>query len=169
MGGNAFGTDPEILADVVKVTRKSTTLPLIPKLAPNVPNIPHFARVCEEQGSDAISLINSVPAMAIDIETRRPILANTFGGLTGPAIHPIAVKQVYEASQAVTIPIIGMGGIESAGDAVEFLIAGASAVAVGTASFYNPRAFLEVLSGIKDYMLRHGFKSVSDLTGSIER
>ncbi len=166
-GGNAFGTNPEMLAKVVSIARANTDLPIIPKLAPNIPDVGLFARICEEQGADAVSLINSVPAMAIDIETRKPVLANTFGGLTGPAIHPIAVKQVYEASQAISIPVIGMGGIQCADDAVEFMIAGATAVAVGTATFYNPNTFFEVLAGIESYMTKHGFTSVKDLTGSL--
>lgn len=163
-----FGTHPEMVKQVVAHVRERTDKPLIPKLAPNVADIPLFARLCEEAGADAISLINSVPAMAIDIETRRPILANRTGGLTGPAIHPIAVKQVWEAATAVSVPVIGMGGITSASEAIEFIIAGATAVAVGTANFSDPTVSLEVIRGISEYLERHGMKSVSELTGSIQ-
>jgi dihydroorotate dehydrogenase (NAD+) catalytic subunit len=167
-GGIAFGADPATAAEAMRCVRQRTSKPVIPKLPPNVPNIAAFARAAEESGCDAVSLINTIPAMAIDIETRRPILANRVGGLSGPAIHPVAVKLVWEAAQAVRIPVIGMGGIETAGDAIEFLIAGASAVAVGTANFSDPATPLRVVDGIADYLRRHGMASVRELIGSIQ-
>ncbi len=167
-GSAMFGTDPEMIREVVQVVRANTTLPIIPKLAPNIADVAHFARTCEAAGADAISLINSVPAMAIDIETRRPLIANVTGGLTGPAIHPIAVKQVWEAAAAVDIPVIGMGGICTAADALEFMIAGATAVAVGTANFTNPNTAIEVIGGISDYLARHGHQQASAIVGSVQ-
>ena len=166
-GGIAFGTDLAMASDLIGRVRKRTSLPLIPKLAPNVPQVGLFARAAEEAGADAISLINTLPAMVIDIETRRPVLANRVGGLSGPAIHPVAVKQVWEAAQAVSIPVIGMGGIETAKDAIEFMIAGASAVAVGTATFTDPTTVVRVIDGIADYLVRHDMATVSELVGSI--
>jgi dihydroorotate dehydrogenase (NAD+) catalytic subunit len=166
-GGAQFGTDVGLLSQVVTVCRQATRLPLITKMSPNVPSIVPYARAAEDAGSDALSITNSVPAMAIDIETRRPKLANVTGGLTGPCIKPIAVKLVWEAAQAVHIPIIGMGGIQTAGDAVEFMLAGASAVAVGTANFYEPQTALQVIAGISEYMGRHGIQDVRELVGSV--
>ncbi len=167
-GGIAFGTNPTMTADVVAHVRKNTTLPLIVKLSPNVPNIAEFAKIAEAEGSDALSLINTLPAMVIDVETRKPVLSNVIGGLSGSAIHPVAVKLVWEAAKAVKIPVIGMGGIMRAEDAIEFMIAGAAAVAVGTANFIDPVASLNVIDGIAAYMKRHGMSSVSELTGSLE-
>jgi len=167
-GSTMFGTQPEMVEQVVRHVREHTRKMIIPKLAPNVADVPRFAQICEGAGADAISLINSVPAMAIDIETRRPVLANTIGGLTGPAIHPIAVKQVWEAAGAVSIPVIGMGGIVSAKEAIEFMIAGATAVAVGTANFSDPTVSLDVIDGIAEYLSRHGMRSVNELVGSID-
>ncbi|MBL7076830.1 MAG: dihydroorotate dehydrogenase [Kiritimatiellae bacterium] len=166
-GGIAFGTDLKMAADLIGRVRKRTSLPLIPKLAPNVPQVGLFAKAAEEAGADALSLINTLPAMVIDIETRRPVLANRVGGLSGPAIHPVAVKQVWEAAQAVSIPVIGMGGIETAEDALEFIIAGAAAVAVGTANFTDPGTVVRVIDGIAAYLQRHDLASVSELVGSI--
>lgn len=166
-GGSAFGTNLETTGRVVAEVRKRTRLPIIPKLAPNVSDIGAFARACADHGADAISLINSFPAMAIDIETRRPVLANVTGGLSGPAIHPIAVKLVYEAAKAVKVPLIAIGGIASARDAIEFLIAGASAVAVGTANFTEPLTALDVITGLREYLERHGLRDVSGLVGSV--
>ncbi|MBT3296083.1 MAG: dihydroorotate dehydrogenase [Verrucomicrobia bacterium] len=166
-GGIAFGTDLTMASDLIGRVRKRTSLPLIPKLAPNVPQVGLFARAAEEAGADAISLINTLPAMVIDIETRRPVLANRVGGLSGPAIHPVAVKQVWEAAQAVSIPVIGMGGIETAADAIEFMIAGASAVAVGTANFTDPTTVVRVIDGMADYLVRHDMATVGELVGSI--
>lgn len=166
-GGAQFGTDCQLLAQVVTACRKATTLPLITKMSPNVVNIAPYARAAEEAGSDALAVTNSFPAMAIDIETRRPKLANVTGGLTGPCIKPIAVKLVWEAAQAVKIPIIGMGGIQNAADALEFLMAGASAVAVGTANFYEPQTALQVIAGIRAFMERQGVADVRDLVGTV--
>jgi len=167
-GGAQFGTDMKLLAQVVAACRRVTRLPLITKMSPNVVRILPFAKVAEDAGSDALSIMNSYPAMAIDIETRKPKLANVTGGLTGPCIKPIAIKLVWEAAQAVKIPIIGMGGIQGAADAVEFLVAGATAVAVGTANFYEPRTPLRVVDGIRDFMQRHKIKDVREITGSVQ-
>ncbi|NQU39127.1 MAG: dihydroorotate dehydrogenase [Lentisphaerae bacterium] len=166
-GGIAFGTDLTMASDLIRRVRKRTRLPLIPKLAPNVPHVGRFAKAAQEAGADAISLINTLPAMVIDIETRRPVLANKVGGLSGPAVHPVAVKQVWEAAQAVSIPIIGMGGIETAEDALEFVIAGATAVAVGTANFTDPTTVTRVIDGMVTYLKRHGLSSITELVGSI--
>jgi dihydroorotate dehydrogenase (NAD+) catalytic subunit len=152
----------------VAACRKVVTLPLITKMSPNVVSIAPFAKAAEDAGSDALAITNSFPAMAIDIETRKPKLANVTGGLTGPCIKPIAVKLVWEASQAVKIPIIGMGGIQNADDAIEFLMAGATAVAVGTANFYEPQTVLQVISGIREFMERKKISDVRELTGSVQ-
>lgn len=166
-GGIAFGTDPKMAAKVISAVRKKTKLPVIPKLSPNVPNIALFARIAEDCGADAISLINTLPAMVIDIETRRPVLANVVGGLSGPAIHPVAVKLVWEAAKAVKIPVIGMGGVTDAKRAIELMIAGASAVAIGTASFTDPTTAIRVISGIEEYLKKHRLTNVKGLVGSI--
>jgi dihydroorotate dehydrogenase (NAD+) catalytic subunit len=167
-GGHAFGTDPRTVASLVAAVRRATRLPLMPKLAPNVPDIKVFVRAAQEAGADALALINTLPAMVIDIETRRPVLANTVGGLSGPAIHPVAVKLVWEAAQAARVPLLAMGGITGPEQAVEFLVAGAAAVAVGTANFIDPTTPLRVIDGIEAYLRRHGMRSVRELTGSIE-
>jgi dihydroorotate dehydrogenase (NAD+) catalytic subunit len=167
-GSALFGTDLDMFQQVVSCTRKATRLPLIPKLAPNVSDIAAFARAAESCGADAISLINSFPAMAIDINTRKPKLANVTGGLSGPAVRPIAVRLVWQASQAVDIPVIGIGGIACADDAIEFIIAGASAVAVGTANFTHPPTALEVAEGIEAYLRRHGLDRVDELVGTVD-
>jgi dihydroorotate dehydrogenase (NAD+) catalytic subunit len=166
-GGAQFGTDCKLLAEVVAACRRVTSLPLITKMSPNVVSIVPYAQAAEDAGSDALSIMNSYPAMAIDIETRRPKLANVTGGLTGPCIKPIAIKLVWEAAQAVKIPIIGMGGIQCAADAIEFLMAGASAVAVGTANFYEPQTALQVIAGLREFMERKGLPDVRQLTGSV--
>lgn len=168
-GGIAFGTDTEMMCKVVSAVRKATGLPLITKLSPNVTKIADFAKAAEDAGSDMISLINTIPAMAIDIETFRPKIANVTGGFSGPAIKPIAVRMVYEAAHAVRIPVIGMGGITTGEDAVEFFLAGAKAVAVGTAIFADPMAPVKVIKGINDYLDRKGFKSVNDIIGLFGR
>lgn len=165
-GGAQFGTDVRALACVVAACRKSTRLPLITKLSPNVVNIAPYAAAAEEAGTDAVSIMNSYPAMAIDIHRRRPKLGNVTGGLTGPCIKPIALKLVWDAAGAVKIPIIGMGGIQTATDAIEFLMAGAAAVAIGTANFYEPQTALHVLSGIRQFMHEHGIKDVRELIGA---
>lgn len=167
-GGAQFGTDCQLLAEVVRACRKATKLPLITKLSPNVTSIAPYAQAAEAEGSDALAITNSYPAMAIDIETRRPKLANVTGGLTGPCIKPIAIKLVWEAAKAVKIPIVGMGGIQSAGDAVEFLMAGATAVAVGTANFYEPQTVPQVIAGLREFMQRHGMADVRELVGSVQ-
>ena len=166
-GGHAFGTEPRTVASLVAAVRRATRLPLMPKLAPNVPDIKVFARAAQEAGADALALINTLPAMVIDIETRRPVLANKVGGLSGPAIHPVAVKLVWEAAQVARVPILAMGGIMGPEQAIEFLIAGATAVAVGTANFVDPSTPLRVLSGLEAYLRRHGLRSVKELSGSL--
>ena len=167
-GGAQFGTDLKLLSQVVGACRKATKLPLITKMSPNVVNIAPYAKAAEAAGSDALSIMNSFPAMAIDIETRRPSLVNVTGGLTGPCIKPIAVKLVWEAAKAVKIPIIGMGGIQSAADAIEFLMAGATAVAVGTANFYAPQTALQVIAGLRQFMQQKGIGDVRELIGSVQ-
>lgn len=166
-GSCLFGTDPAMFRKVVETVRKRTRLPVIPKLAPNVSDIKAYARMAEECGADAISLINSFPGMAIDIKTRRPKLGNRTGGLSGPAIRPIAVKLVWEAASVVKIPVIGIGGITCAADALEFIIAGASAVAVGTANFTHPPTAVETVRGISDYLAANGLRSISELVGTV--
>jgi len=167
-GGHTFGQDPKVLAEVVSAVRKATKLPLIVKLAPNVPSIVPYVRACEDSGADALSLINTIPAMVIDIERRKPVIANKTGGLSGRCVHPAAVKIVYDASKATKLPILAMGGIYEAKDAIEFLLAGATAVAVGTATFSNPNVVAEVYDGIAAYCERQGFKSVREVTGALE-
>ena len=167
-GGHTFGQDPAVLAEVVAAVRKATQLPLLVKLAPNVPSIAPYVKACEDSGADALSVTNTFPAMVIDIERRRPVLANVTGGLSGRGIHPAAVKLVYDAHRATKLPILAMGGVYTARDAIEFLLAGATAVAVGTATFSNPDVIAEVYDGIVDYCVRHGFESVSALTGALE-
>jgi len=167
-GGSQFGTDVKLLSQVVAACRTATTLPLITKMSPNVVSIAPYAKAAEDAGSDALAVTNSYPAMAIDIETRRPKLANITGGLTGPCIKPIAIKLVWEAAQAVKIPIIGMGGIQNAADAIEFMMAGATAVAVGTANFYEPQTALQVIAGVREFMQRKKIQDVRELVGTVE-
>ena len=167
-GGLTFGCSLNGTFDVVTAVRKVTRLPVIPKLTPNVTDVGSFARAAEEAGADAVSLVNTFLAMAIDIETRRPKLSNIVGGLSGPAIRPIAVRMVYECRQTVKIPVIGMGGIGDARDAIEFMLAGASAVQVGTASFVDPFIWTKLLDGIREYMKRHDIVRVADLVGAID-
>ena len=166
-GGHTFGQDPKVLNEVVSAVRCATKLPLIVKLAPNVPSIVPYVKACEDGGADALSMTNTIPAMVIDIEKRTPVLANRTGGLSGRGIHPAAVKLVYDAHRATKLPILAMGGVYEAKDAIEFLLAGATAVAVGTATFTNPGVIGEVCDGIVAYCERHGFKSVSELTGNL--
>jgi dihydroorotate dehydrogenase (NAD+) catalytic subunit len=167
-GGITFGCSLPGTHGVVSAVRKATHLPVIPKLTPNVTDVASFARAAEEAGADAVSLVNTFLAMAIDVETRRPKLTNIVGGLSGPAIRPIAVRMVYECRQAVKIPIIGMGGITTAEDVLEFMIAGANAVQVGTATFVDPFIWTKLLDGIKAYMTRHSIERISDLTGTLD-
>ena len=166
-GWSIFGTDPLVTHKVVSAVRKKTELTLIVKLSPNVTDIALMAKVAEDAGADAVSVINTITGMAIDIRTRKPRLANIRGGLSGPAIKPIAVRMVYEVKQAVKIPIIGLGGIMNSDDAIEFIIAGATAVAVGTANFVNPKATMEILDGMTEYMKIHGIKDIGSLTGTV--
>ena len=166
-GGHTFGQDPKVLLEVVSAVRKATKLPLVVKLAPNVPSIVPYVKACEDAGADALSLINTIPAMVIDVEKRMPVLANATGGLSGRGIHPVAVKLVYDAHKATRLPILAMGGVYEARDAIEFLLAGATAVAVGTANFSNPRTVTEVYDGVVAYCERHGFSAVSELTGAL--
>ena len=167
-GGITFGCSLPGTHQVVGAVRKVTRLPVIPKLTPNVTDVSSFARAAEEAGADAISLVNTFLAMAIDVHTRRPKLSNIVGGLSGPAIRPIAVRMVYECRQAVSIPIIGMGGIATAEDVLEFMIAGANAVQVGTMNFVDPFIWEKLLTGIQDYMARHGIDRIADLVGTVD-
>ena len=164
-GGMHFGTDPQSAEEVIAAVKAATDLPIIAKLSPNVTDIVGMARAAQRGGADALSLINTLLGMRIDIEQQRPLLANTFGGLSGPAIRPVAVRMVWQVAEAVDIPIIGMGGITTWQDAVEFLLAGATAISIGTGNFVNPQAPLEILQGIKDYCAKHGRTSVRDLVG----
>jgi dihydroorotate dehydrogenase (NAD+) catalytic subunit len=166
-GGILFGCDPDLAARVTEAVVERTKLPVIPKLTPNVTDIGIVARNVESAGAAAISLINTIPAMAIDVETRKPRLANVVGGLSGPAIRPIAVRLVYQARQAVRIPIIGMGGIASHQDALEFILAGASAVQIGTMSFVDPSVWRRTRDGLSDYCRRHEVRSITELSGAL--
>ncbi|MEG1552855.1 MAG: dihydroorotate dehydrogenase [Kiritimatiellia bacterium] len=168
-GGASFGTKLETFESLVRCVRQATTLPIIPKLAPNVPDIRPFIQTAQDAGADAVALINTLPAMAVDIETRRPRLANIFGGLSGAGIHPVAVKLVYEAAQVATVPLLAMGGVFTAKDALDFILVGATAVAVGTATFINPRASLEVLEGMEQWLDAHGIDDINDFRGSLLR
>jgi dihydroorotate dehydrogenase (NAD+) catalytic subunit len=167
-GGITFGCSLTGTFDVVSAVRQVTRLPVIPKLTPNVTDVASFARAAEDAGADAVSLVNTFLAMVIDVETRRPKLSNIVGGLSGPAIRPIAVRMVYECRQTVKIPILGMGGIADARDALEFIIAGAAAVQVGTANFVDPFIWAKLLDGITDYMQRHQIARIGDLVGTID-
>jgi dihydroorotate dehydrogenase (NAD+) catalytic subunit len=166
-GGIQFGCSLAGTFDVVTAVRKVTRLPILPKLTPNVTDVASFARAAEDAGADAVSLVNTFLAMVIDVETRRPKISNGMGGLSGPAIRPIAVRMVYECHNTVKIPVVGMGGIMDARDAVEFIVAGASAVQVGTANFVDPLIWSKLDDGIRDYMRRHQFERVSDFVGSV--
>lgn len=164
-GGMQFGSDPVMAAEVTRAVKENTTLPVIVKLSPNVTSIVSVAEKVAEAGADALSMINTLLGMSIDIKTRRPVLGNIMGGLSGPAIRPVAVRMVWQVYQAVKLPIIGMGGIVTAEDAIEFILAGATAVAVGTANFVNPRATIDVLEGIERYLIDNGISNVKDLIG----
>ncbi|HUJ78739.1 MAG TPA: dihydroorotate dehydrogenase [Nitrospiria bacterium] len=166
-GGLSFGSDLEATTALVAAVRKATPLPLFVKLSPNVPDLVPFAKACEAQGADGLSLINTVRGMAIDVDTRRPKLTTVVGGLSGPAIRPIAVRMVWEVTRAVRLPVIGMGGIAAADDAIEFLLAGASAVAIGSANFADPAVSLKVLAGLERYLLRHRVTDVRQLIGAL--
>jgi len=167
-GGVAFGVDPEVAGQVVNAVRDNTSKTLIVKLSPNVTDITAIARRVVAEGADALSLINTITGMAVDVVKRRPVLANITGGLSGPAIKPVALRMVWQVCQAVNVPVIGIGGITTAHDALEFLIAGAAAVQVGTANFVNPRATTDILDGIADYLVENKIKRLTDLIGSLE-
>jgi dihydroorotate dehydrogenase (NAD+) catalytic subunit len=167
-GGVAFGAVPEMAAAVTAAVRGATKLPVIVKLSPNVSDITVMAKAVEAAGADAVSLINTLIGIAINAETRRPRLANIIGGLSGPAVKPVALRMVWQTARAVSIPVIGIGGIGTAEDAVEFLLAGASAVQVGTANFYDPSAAEKIIAGLEDYLRRHGEERVSNLIGALD-
>ncbi len=167
-GGVAFGTNPKTLFEITDKVKKASRQPLIVKLSPNVTDIGEMARAAKEGGADALSLINTLVGMRIDINTKRPILSQNIGGLSGPAIKPVAVRMIWQAANAVDLPIIGMGGVSSGDDAVEFMMAGASAVAVGTAIFSNPLAPVDVIDGIEEYMKNNGIGDVKEIIGSVQ-
>ena len=167
-GGMAFGTDPKMAFEVVRAVRKRTRLPLIAKLSPNVSDIKPIACSVVDAGADAVSLINTITGMAVDVATRQPKLANITGGLSGPAIKPVALRMVWEVVQVVHVPVIGIGGIMDAMDAIEFLIVGARAVQVGTANFVNPRATQEIVEGITSYLVDNNFKDINQIIGSLQ-
>ncbi|MGD1119870.1 MAG: dihydroorotate dehydrogenase [Dehalococcoidales bacterium] len=164
-GGASFGADPETAASVIIAVRKATTLPVMVKLTPNAADIVAVARAVAAAGADAVSLVNSFKAMSIDIKTRRPAIGNVTGGLSGPAIKPLALAMVYEVAGAVDVPVVGCGGIATAADALEFIMAGANAVQVGSASYANPRASLDVLEGIRAFLEKEGIKNLKDIIG----
>ncbi len=167
-GGIIFGTDKKMLAKLITKVRASVKNSiLITKLSPNVTDIKEFAKIAEDSGSDAISLINTIPGMSIDINTKKPKIANVIGGLSGPAIKPIAIRMVYEAYSSVKIPIIGMGGIMNSDDAIEFMLAGATAIAVGTANFINPTATIDIIKGIESYMEKNGITDIKAFRGGL--
>ena len=167
-GGIAFGQNPKAAEEITRAVKKYAKQPVIMKLSPNVTSISEMAKAVEAGGADAISLINTLTGMKIDINRKTFALANKTGGVSGPAIHPIAVRMVYEAANAVNVPIIGMGGIETAEDAIEMLLVGASAVSVGTANFYNPNVTMEIVDGIARYMEQNHFASVQDMVGIVK-
>jgi dihydroorotate dehydrogenase (NAD+) catalytic subunit len=166
-GGMQFGSHPELLEQITREVVEHSSVPVIIKLSPNVTDIAAMARVVEQAGAAAVSLVNTFLAMVVDVERRRPVLGNRTGGLSGPAIRPIAVRMVHDVAQAVSIPILGMGGIMTADDALQFILAGATAISVGTANFVNPTAALEIRDGIETYCRRHGVRDVVDLVGSL--
>ena len=167
-GGIAFGQNAKAAEEITKAVKKYAKQPVIMKLSPNVTDIAEMAKAVEAGGADAISLINTLTGMKIDINRRKFVLANKTGGVSGPAIHPIAVRMVYQAFHAVKVPIIGMGGIASAEDAIEMILAGASAISLGTANFHNPSVTMEIVDGIQDYMKQYGFTSVNEMVGLVD-
>ncbi|MBW1993245.1 MAG: dihydroorotate dehydrogenase, partial [Deltaproteobacteria bacterium] len=167
-GGVAFGVDPRSAYELVNKVRKQARLPVMVKLSPNVTDITQIARCVEDAGADAISLINTITGMAVDIESRRPKLANITGGLSGPAIKPVALRMVWQVVQAVRIPVVGIGGIMNARDALEFLIAGAAAIQVGTANFINPRATIEIIEGLDRFLSSRNISKITDIIGTLE-
>jgi len=166
-GGVAFGTDPKMAAAVTRMVKDEAQVPVIVKLSPNVTDITQIARAVEDAGADGVSLINTLIGMAIDLQSRRPKLANIIGGLSGPAIKPVALRMVYQVAQAVSIPVIGIGGIETAEDALEFILAGAAAIQIGTANFVDPSAAEKAVEGIESYMRSQGLNSISQLVGQV--
>jgi len=166
-GGMAFGTSCPAAAEVIKAVRKVYDNHLMVKLSPNVTDITEIARVAEQEGADSVSLINTLLGMAIDAETRKPVLSTVTGGLSGPAVKPVALRMVWQVAQAVNIPVVGLGGIMNAEDAIEFMLAGASAVQIGTANFIDPAVTEKIIFGIEDYMHRHGISDVKDLIGGL--
>lgn len=164
-GGMAFGTDPKLVEQVVSAVKPHVNVPLVVKLSPNVTDIVSIAQAAEAAGADALSLINTLVGMTVDIYRKKPVLANTIGGLSGPAIRPVAVRMVYQVAKKVKLPIIGMGGIVTGEDAIEFIMAGATAVAVGTANFMNPAATMDVLEGIEGYLEGQGIKNLKEIRG----
>lgn len=167
-GGIAFGQDPKAVEAITREVKKVAKQPVIMKLSPNVTDITVMAKAAEAGGADALSLINTITGMKIDVERQRFVLANKTGGMSGPAIHPVAVRMVYQVANAVDLPLIGMGGVVTAEDAIEMILAGATAVAVGTANFNDPAATVKVIKGIEDYMIRHGVKDINDLIGIVK-
>jgi dihydroorotate dehydrogenase (NAD+) catalytic subunit len=167
-GGMAFGAYPESAAEVVRAIRKQTTKPLMVKLSPNVTDITEIAKSVETEGADSISLINTITGMAIDIETRRPKIGNITGGLSGPAIKPVALRMVWQVAQTVNVPVVGIGGIMTAKDALEFLIAGAVAVQIGTANFINPSATTDIIDGIETFLMERNISDISDIIASLK-
>ena len=167
-GGIAFGQNPKAAEKITKAVKRYAKQPVIMKLSPNVTDIAEMAKAVEAGGADAVSLINTLTGMKIDVNRRQFVLANKTGGVSGPAIHPIAVRMVYQAANAVNVPIIGMGGIASAEDAIEMILAGASAVSVGTANFHNPAVTMEIVDGIERYMKKYGFHEVSEMVGLVK-
>ena len=167
-GGIAFGQNPKAAESITKAVKKYAKQPVIMKLSPNVTDITEMARAVEAGGADVVSLINTLTGMKIDINRKTFAIANKTGGMSGPAVHPIAVRMVYQVAQAVKLPIIGMGGIASAEDAIEMILAGASAVSVGTANFHNPAVTMEIVEGIEKYMQAQGFDSVADMVGIVK-
>lgn len=164
-----MGLDPKLLRIAVRETRAVTKKTLIVKLSPQVTDIEEMAKICEDEGADAISLINTIPAMVVDIKTRKSIIGNPIGGLSGPAIRPVAVRMVWEAARTVKIPIIGIGGITNAEDALQFLIAGATAIAVGTANFINPLCAVEIIDGIERFLIEEGIKDINEIIGTLQQ
>lgn len=168
-GGMAFGANPEVAGRVTREVRKVTTKPLVVKLSPNVTDIAYIAKVVEENGADAVSLINTLLGMVIDLKTKKPLLGNTFGGFSGPAVKPVALRMVYQVYQAVNIPIVGMGGISNTEDALEFIMAGASMVSLGTGIFFNPVLPVEVAEGLQKYCEENNIENINELVGIAHR
>ncbi len=167
-GGVAFGNDPKMAAAVTSAVKEVSSVPVMVKLSPNVTDVTLVARAVEDAGADSVSLINTLIGMAIDLEHRKPVLANVIGGLSGPAVKPVALRMVYQVAQAVKIPVIGIGGIDCTEDALEFMLAGASAIQVGTANFVNPRVSEDIVEGISSYVKRNRLDSIRDLVGALE-